>query len=157
MTLADVWPGCGLKILLSHHRSFISNCPGPSRPKNIRLLSLVTQSRQRLTPQKLSDQNANLASYTQTFCRRYTAPRRAKKTTWHWTELIDDSLGYTTRAGSRRNEESSLLFEQRAGPGADLDSCLVSHVDNGAICFVAFTGRINVIFHPQMGRERLYG
>lgn len=124
--------------------------------RSVFLFSLVARSRRRLTPQKLSDRNANHASSTQAFCRRSTTPRRAKKTTWHRTELIDDSLGYATHAGSRRNEESWLLFERRAGPGADLDSCLLSHVDNGAICSFAFTGRITVISHPQTdgGRER---
>lgn len=78
----------------------------------------VMRSKSRLTPFKLSNQSLNLTSYTQKHTAKDThcLPPLPLQTTRHLIELIDDSLGYVTRTGNRRNEERRrvcFLWEDR--------------------------------------------
>lgn len=96
---------------------------------------------QRLTPFKLFKQSLNLTSHTQKDSARDKAPPHRPphthtQTTQHLIELIDDSLGYVTRTGNRRNKrrrpessEESASFGRTEGQRLMRRACLSTYVD----------------------------
>lgn len=151
-TIFRVGPGnsfiLSLKIRLVSLRSDILNHPSRQQPKNFRLFSQHGRGEERRR-RSYSTKTQTLPPTRRRSARdiwRPAAPKEnlaANRTNRWFTGLCNMCWQQKKWGGELAS------FERRAWPRADLDSCLASHMDNGATSSFAFPGGITLIIQTD--------